>query len=63
MGVGDVEKIINYENTGVIIKKFDQISLRKAAEDIIILSNQPDIAQRCRRTALKFFSLEDGIKI
>lgn len=59
---GDVEDIINDNNVGVCVRNYTESELIKAANKIIALSKDAEIKQRCRDTALRSFSLEDGIR-
>ena len=61
-GVGDVEKILNFKNSGFVLKKFDNKSLVEAAKKIIVISKNKNIPYKCRDTAIEFFSLKDGIE-
>jgi len=61
VGVGDVENILAYKNTGVILKDFNHKEIHMAAKNIIELSKDKNISKKCRETALKYFSLEKGV--
>tara|TARA_B100000212_G_C26932657_1_gene346773 strand:- start:71 stop:517 length:447 start_codon:yes stop_codon:yes gene_type:complete len=61
VGVGDVENILAYKNTGVILKDFSHKEINMAAQNIIELSKDKNISKKCRETALKYFSLEKGV--
>lgn len=59
-GVGDHEKLITENETGMIID-FDQLSSYDFQEIMISLRNT-DTAKKCRALAETFFSLENGVK-
>jgi glycosyltransferase involved in cell wall biosynthesis len=62
-GVGDTERIIVKENVGLIIRNFNEYEYRKVSGGLAdLLRQQPDLGQRCRLVARKYFSLEDGIE-
>ncbi len=59
--VGDIEKIINKDKVGVVLKKFDILSLQNAAKKIVELSMNPEVRVLCRNSAIKRFSLSEGV--
>lgn len=61
-GVGDMTQIIEQERVGVILRSFDESAMRKAAEQISELLQDEHLSQRCRAAAIKYFSLEEGVK-
>lgn len=61
-GVGDMSQIIEQERVGVILRSFDESAMRKAAEQILELLQDDHLSQRCRSAAIKYFSLEEGVK-
>lgn len=61
-GVGDMTQIIEQEKVGVILRSFDEPAMRKAAEEILELLQDEYSSQRCRAAAIKYFSLEEGVK-
>ncbi|WKT81958.1 hypothetical protein QYC27_03945 [Thermosynechococcus sp. PP45] len=61
-GVGDMTQIIEQEKVGVILRSFDESAMRKAAEEILELLQDEHLSQRCRAAAIKYFSLEEGVK-
>jgi glycosyltransferase involved in cell wall biosynthesis len=60
-GVGDMANILEKEHVGVAIKDFNEHTMREAVNRIITLSCESDIKQRCRKVAIKHFSLELGV--
>ena len=60
-GVGDMAAILEKEHVGVAIKDFSENAMRDAVDRIITLSREPDIKQRCRKVAIKHFSLDLGV--
>lgn len=61
-GVGDMAQILEKENVGVTITNFDDLSLQIGINRLLQLINSDNINNRCRNTALRYFSLEDGVK-
>ena len=61
VGVGDVEQILESHHVGVALKRFDPLSIDQAVERMLILVDDPQTSIRCRTTAEKFFSLEEGV--
>jgi glycosyltransferase involved in cell wall biosynthesis len=62
IGVGDVEKILESNDVGVVLKGFDPLNIDKAIERMLTLLDDPQTAVRCRATALRLFSLEEGVQ-
>jgi glycosyltransferase involved in cell wall biosynthesis len=60
-GVGDMAAILEKEHVGVAINDFSENAMREAVDRIITLSREPDIKQRCRKVAIKHFSLDLGV--
>lgn len=61
-GVGDMAHIIESNQVGVTVSDFSSASLLQGITQLLALCQQPDIQQRCRETALRHFSLEDGVR-
>ena len=61
-GVGDVVEIVEADRTGVVLRDFAPGSIRTAAEQLVALAREPDIAARCVESAHRRFSLLDGVK-
>lgn len=60
-GVGDMSQILSEENTGVAVESFDDASLHTALLALLQLADDPDTPTRARATAIRHFSLIDGI--
>lgn len=60
--VGDVAEDLETSNTGVVVTKFDDATLRQSLMDLDALLQDPDIANRCRALAESKFSLGVGVK-
>jgi|LWDU01.1.fsa_nt_gi glycosyltransferase involved in cell wall biosynthesis len=60
--VGDMSEIVNNENVGVVLNSFDKNEKKKSILKLLKLIKDPETKVRCRKTALQYFSLEDGIK-
>ena len=61
-GVGDMEEQLAELNCGVTVSSFDPSALNAGLDALLQLMAEPDIVQRCRETALRHFSLEEGVK-
>ncbi len=61
-GVGDMAGILESERVGVALSAFDALSLRVGLEQLIALTEEPDIQTRCRASAERHFSLVEGVK-
>jgi len=61
-GVGDMSEQLAEQNCGVTVSSFDQSALNAGVDALLQLMAEPDIVQRCRETALRHFSLEEGVK-
>jgi glycosyltransferase involved in cell wall biosynthesis len=61
IGVGDVADIIDDGNVGVVLNSFDKDEKKESIFCLLKLIKDPKIKNRCRKIALKYFSLEDGI--
>lgn len=58
-GIGDTEEIIRKYNVGVVL---EDKNYKEALMKMMDLLKDPDIYERCRRTAQKEFNIEDSIK-
>jgi glycogen synthase len=56
-----MEEIINKQSVGVVLKDFSEASMKKAIIELIKLAQGSEIKNRCRTTAIEYFSLEDGV--
>lgn len=61
VGVGDMEATLEGENVGVALSDFAEVPMRNAIRRLVALTLDPAIQQRCRDTALKLFSLDQGV--
>jgi len=60
-GVGDMTQILEGENVGVVIRKFDDSGREEAMSALLTLCAEPDVRQRCVAAARKHFLLDDGV--
>eukprot|EP01037_Dinobryon_pediforme_P016825 gene16825-17006_t len=60
VGVGDMAEILTGDGVGIALADFNNETLKQGVRDLLALAAQADIAERCRASALKRFSLEDG---
>lgn len=61
-GVGDVEMIFDAQRVGVVLYSFDKESILVGVRQVLSLIDDPNISNRCRATAEKCFSLQEGVK-
>jgi hypothetical protein len=59
--VGDMAEIVNNGKVGVVLNSFDGSEKKKSVLHLLELIKNPNTKNRCRETALKYFSLNDGI--
>ncbi len=62
VGVGDVEEILETNRVGVALSGFDQSAVDESVEQMLYLMDDPQTRLRCRVTAEKIFSLDDGAR-
>ena len=60
-GIGDMTDIINSGKVGIVLNSFDKVEKEESIARLLKLIKNPKTKQRCRETALKNFSLEDGV--
>jgi len=61
-GVGDMASILENERVGIALGNFSEEAMRDAIARLLQLAREPGIQQRCRQVALRYFSLETGIR-
>lgn len=61
-GVGDMDDIMRLNQTGVVVESFEPPVLQSALRSLMEMAKQPETAHRCRQTALRHFSLRDGVE-
>ena len=59
-GVGDVGAVIRNHGVGVLVPSATSQAMAASLVELQQLRRDPDLAQRCRRTATELFSLERG---
>jgi len=59
--VGDMEKILEENKIGYVLRSFDEDAILKAAEYMISLSQISDVRTRCRKVAIENFSIKIAI--
>jgi len=60
--VGDMEKVLEGDGIGVILRNFDLKAIREAAIKIVTLAESSDVRARCRDIAVSRFSLNKGVE-
>jgi len=61
-GVGDMAGILEREQVGVALNSFDDEAMREAIDRLLLLTETEGIRERCRKVALRCFSLEEGVR-
>lgn len=59
-GVGDMAAILEKEQVGVALDRFDESAMREAIDRLLQLTQTPGIQARCREVATRYFSLDQG---
>ncbi|MEN1925793.1 glycosyltransferase [Luteimonas qiangzhengi] len=60
-GVGDMAQVLEGDEVGVALADFDPASLQEGIARLLVLTEQPDIVERCNRSAVRHFSLNEGV--
>lgn len=61
-GVGDMAAILEKEQVGVALDRFDESAMREAIDRLVQLTETSEIHARCREVALRYFSLDEGVR-
>jgi len=61
-GVGDMGSILENEKVGVVLNRFDDDAMREAINRLLQLTQTDGISERCRDIALRYFSLDEGVR-
>ncbi len=61
-GVGDMATILEKERVGVALSRFDEPSMCEAIDRLLQLTQTHGIEARCREVALRYFSLDEGVR-
>jgi glycosyltransferase involved in cell wall biosynthesis len=61
-GVGDVEMILDPMRVGIVLHSFDKSSSLEGVRQFLSLISDPNVSDRCRASAERWFSLEEGAK-
>lgn len=62
VGVGDMATILESERVGIALGDFSKVAMQDAIDRLLQLVREPGVQQRCRQVALRYFSLEQGVK-
>ena len=60
-GVGDVDDVLQSSQTGICLQSFSPEAFTEAHRQMCDLLQDQELAGRCRQTAEKYFSLEQGV--
>jgi glycosyltransferase involved in cell wall biosynthesis len=60
-GVGDMAEILEGDGVGVAVSQFNDAELEAGLLRLIALTHEPDIAERCMASAIRNFSLDNGV--
>ena len=61
-GVGDVAQVLEQRRVGVAIRAFSDEALGSAVDGLLGLTEDPELQERCRTTALDLYSLDRGVE-
>jgi glycosyltransferase involved in cell wall biosynthesis len=59
-GIGDLERIVEGDEVGCVLRHEDDESLRAAARRLVTMAAAPDVRDRCRRVAAQRFDVDRG---
>jgi glycosyltransferase involved in cell wall biosynthesis len=60
-GIGDAAEMVERERVGIVLSDFSPAEIGRGADALLELLREEGLAERCRATAMKFFSLEEGV--
>ncbi len=60
--VGDMGSQLEENRVGVVVRDFSEAGLRQAARDLLALSDEQGLQQRCRAVASRLFALDQGVQ-
>jgi len=61
-GVGDMTKVLEGEQVGVVINAFDEVSISDGIQRLLKLVKDPKTSLRCVDAAKRHFSLDEGVE-
>jgi hypothetical protein len=61
-GLGDVGHILQEEGAGVVVQEWSREGKMEAVKSLLALCSDSQTPFRCRRSAEKYFSLDNGIR-
>jgi glycosyltransferase involved in cell wall biosynthesis len=61
-GIGDLDRLVEAERVGVLVKSFGSAAYREALERLRHLLEDPSTPQRCRALAVSGYSLDRGVE-
>jgi glycosyltransferase involved in cell wall biosynthesis len=61
--VGDVDAVVRRDRVGVIVEADTDAACRKAARELRLLLEDPELPQRCRRAAECYYSLDQAVEV
>jgi glycosyltransferase involved in cell wall biosynthesis len=59
-GLGDLERIVEEEEVGCVVRGEDDASLVAAVERLLAMASSDDVRERCRRVAARRFDVDRG---
>lgn len=60
-GIGDMADIVNNEKVGIVLNSLEKKEKKESILHLLKLIKDSRTKDLCRKAALKYFSLEDGI--
>jgi glycosyltransferase involved in cell wall biosynthesis len=59
-GIGDLERIVERYNVGVVLTGEDDVAFDAATQAVLALLGDPELPERCRRVARELFDVDAG---
>ena len=60
-GIGDTEEIVRQNGVGVVLNGFEEKDYGRAINELRVLFDDKGLAERCRRTAKAYLSIENAV--
>jgi glycosyltransferase involved in cell wall biosynthesis len=61
-GVGDMTEILDGDRVGVALHDFTPAAMESGVAQLVALTREAGIQERCRKVAIRLFSLENGVR-
>lgn len=57
-GIGDMDQLVEQEQVGVVLRHFDEDGYERAANEALLIAQDQESRERCRRVARVYFDLQ-----